>query len=289
MRGRGKIAGRPLPALLVAAALLVVPSGAGAATTTIGQVAPTTPALSCANPDPYDALQPTVTSGNTYAVPVDGTITSWSNRTAVGDGQVLTFKIFRKAAGIDQYLAVAHDVPRPLTSGMLSTRSVNFPVKAGDFIGIDDGTADTSCDFAVPGEAGYREHLGNLADGDAGAFFPRAGVRLNLSAVLTTPDTPANTLALTCKGKPSTILGTTGADQIVGTAGPDVIAALSGNDKISGLGSKDLICGGAGKDRLKGGPGKDTLLGQGGNDILKGGGANDLCKGGKGKDALSSC
>lgn len=267
--------------------MLAIPAGASAASITIGQVAPTTPALSCANPDPYDALQPTVTSGNTYAVPVDGTITSWSNRTAVGAGQVLMFKIFRKAAGVDQYLAVAHDVPRNLTSGTLSTFSVSFPVKAGDFIGIDDGTADTSCDFAVPGETGYREHLGNLADGDAGAFFPRNGVRLNLSAVLTAPDAVA--ASLTCKGKPSTILGSPGADQIVGTAAPDVIAALGGNDKVSGLGGNDVICGGPGKDKLKGGPGKDTLLGQGGNDILKGGGANDLCKGGKGKDTLVSC
>jgi Ca2+-binding RTX toxin-like protein len=276
-----------LVSVVVVVAVLAVSSGAGAATTIIGQVAPTTPPLSCANSDPYDALQPTVTSGNTYVVPVDGTITSWSNNSGVGTGQVLTFKIFRKAAGVNEYLAVAHDIERPLDSGALKTFNVNFPVKAGDFIGIDDGIADTSCDFPVPGETGYYEHLGSLADGVAGTFFSRSGVRLNLSAALTTPDAVAKTLA--CKGKPATILGTTGNDQVVGTAGPDVIAALGGNDKVSGLGANDLICGGPGKDRLNGGKGKDRLYGQGGADKLKGAGGNDVCKGGKGKDSLSSC
>jgi Ca2+-binding RTX toxin-like protein len=130
------------------------------------------------------------------------------------------------------------------------------------------------------------------------SFRPqRTGLRTGTLTTGSNPGSPTVSLSGTgvpttskkCKSKLSTILGTTGADQIAGTPGRDVINALGGNDKVSGLGGKDLICGGSGKDKLKGGPGKDTLLGQGGNDILKGGGANDKCKGGKGKDTLVSC
>ena len=90
--------------------------------------------------------------------------------------------------------------------------------------------------------------------------------------------------ATTCGGKPATITGTEGTDQLSGTSGADVIAALGGNDTVSGLKGNDVICGGPGKDTLKGGAGSDTLLGQAGKDALKGGGGRDLCKGGKGKD-----
>jgi hypothetical protein len=103
--------------------------------------------------------------------------------------------------------------------------------------------------------------------------------------------TPPSALApgATCKGKPATIIGTSGDNLLTGTNGPDVIAALGGNDKASGLAGNDLICGGAGKDTLKGGPGADSLLGQAGKDKLKGGGAKDICKGGKGNDSAAKC
>jgi Ca2+-binding RTX toxin-like protein len=92
-----------------------------------------------------------------------------------------------------------------------------------------------------------------------------------------------------CAGRAATKTGTAGPDQIAGTAGPDVIAALGGNDSVSGLGGKDVICGGAGRDKLKGGAGKDTLKGGPGKDTLKGGPGNDVCKGGKGNDSASAC
>jgi Ca2+-binding RTX toxin-like protein len=95
--------------------------------------------------------------------------------------------------------------------------------------------------------------------------------------------------APTCKGKPATVLGTSGNDVRQGTSGKDVIVGVGGNDKLSGLTGNDLICGGPGKDTLKGGGGKDTLIGQAGKDALKGGGGKDVCKGGKGKDTASKC
>jgi uncharacterized delta-60 repeat protein len=90
----------------------------------------------------------------------------------------------------------------------------------------------------------------------------------------------------TCDGKPATIGGSAGDDQLTGTAGDDVIAGLGGNDRLSGLGGKDTICGGDGNDKLKGGGGKDKLLGEAGKDTLRGGPAKDKLVGGPGKDKL---
>src|SRR4051794_29572196 len=49
-------------------------------------------------------------------------------------------------------------------------------------------------------------------------------------------DTPS------CNGRPATVVGTDGADEIVGTAGPDVIVGGAGDDTIYGLGGDDVIC-----------------------------------------------
>jgi trypsin len=88
----------------------------------------------------------------------------------------------------------------------------------------------------------------------------------------------------TCKGKPATIVGTSGNDVPNGTPDKDVIVGLGGNDKLSGLAGNDLICGGSGKDTLKGGKGTDKLFGEAGNDTLTGGPGKDKLKGGPGKD-----
>ena len=64
-----------------------------------------------------------------------------------------------------------------------------------------------------------------------------------------------------CGGRPATITGTQGDDNLPGTEGDDVIDGLGGDDVIDGLGGDDLICGGLGDDRLVGGPGDDLLDG----------------------------
>jgi Ca2+-binding RTX toxin-like protein len=98
--------------------------------------------------------------------------------------------------------------------------------------------------------------------------------------------TPRGQATPTCDGKPATIVGTDGDDDLVGTQGPDVIVGLGGNDiNIKGLGGNDVICGGKGWDFLWGSWGKDTLLGQAGRDAIDGGDGNDRCEGGKGKDS----
>jgi len=104
--------------------------------------------------------------------------------------------------------------------------------------------------------------------------------------------------AVTCDGKPATIVGTAGNDVITGTSGADVIAGLGGADTIKGDGGGDRICGGngndviggaGGNDRLFGGPGNDTLKGGAGNDFLDGGTGTDSCAGGTGTNTKVHC
>ncbi len=93
--------------------------------------------------------------------------------------------------------------------------------------------------------------------------------------------------AVTCLGKPATIQGTAGPDQLAGTGKADVIAALGGKDTVKGLGGKDRICAGAGDDKASGQGGADQILGQAGDDRLKGQGGGDTLKGGGGEDQLA--
>jgi Ca2+-binding RTX toxin-like protein len=272
--------------------LIAAATGASAATTTIGQLhpAPTGP-QGCGNPEPFDYLQATVSSGTTYVVPADGTITSWSHNAAPATGQSLEFKLFRRLGGAEEYQVVAHDGPHDLTGGMLNTFNVSIAANAGDLIGFNDGAStESACLFSAPGDTGHRELHGDLADTEFGTFnVNQPDTRLNLTAVVTTPNPNPVTLTATCKGQQATIIGTSGNDVRTGTPGRDVMVGQGGNDSLSGLAGKDLLCGGSGKDKLKGGAGSDTLLGQAGKDTLKGGGAKDVCKGGKGNDSAAKC
>ncbi len=89
--------------------------------------------------------------------------------------------------------------------------------------------------------------------------------------------------SVSCKGRPVTILGTSGDDMLRGTVGDDVIHGMGGNDVIFGFDGNDIICGGTGNDRLIGGIGNDRLLGQGGNDRLFGELGRDNMNGGAGR------
>jgi Ca2+-binding RTX toxin-like protein len=153
----------------------------------------------------------------------------------------------------------------------------------------------------------------------------RMCVLLGLTALtaLAIPSTSAQAAAPLCFGKPATIVGTAGPDNLVGQSGiSDVIYAGDGNDSVLGGdfysedsvpgAAPDLLCGGPGDDTVYGGPGNDKINGGDGNDHVDGrlgadlvqgnvgddrvndqsfadmDGANDVLKGGTGNDLLTT-
>lgn len=69
-----------------------------------------------------------------------------------------------------------------------------------------------------------------------------------------------------CLGKPATIIGTNGVDDLRGTRRADVIFAKGGPDDVKGKGGKDRVCGGDGDDLLEGGRARDRFDGGSGID-----------------------
>jgi hypothetical protein len=153
------------------AVLIATPGGAGAATT-IGQLAPPNPPAFCTL-GPFDVVQPTVTSGNSYVVPSNGVLTSWSHNAAAGAGQTLTMKVFRKVADPNTYQVIGHDGPRPLDASALNTFPASIPVKPGDLLGVNDANAsdaNNACLFITGAGDLHRELEGDLADGASDDF-----------------------------------------------------------------------------------------------------------------------
>jgi hypothetical protein len=172
---------------------LAASASPAAASITIGQLAPGSPPPGFADPSgTLDIAQPTVTSGNTYVVPGNGTITSWSHNAAAPAGQELTFKVFRQVTGLT-YMVVGHDGPRTLTGGALNMFPTSIPVKPGDIIGLFFNVAlpAKASVFTVPGEP-FLFRDGNLADGESDAFHESSGRRVNATAVFA----PSNAFGL---------------------------------------------------------------------------------------------
>jgi hypothetical protein len=183
-------------AACLAALTLATGASPTTASVTIGQLAPSNPPVS--NWGNVDLVQPTVTSGNPYVVPADGTIISWTHNAGSTVGvQMLTMKVFRKIAAlaaaprgifqpVARYTVVGHDGPRPLAAPGLHLFSAGIAVKAGDVLGLNcTSPAPTACGFPVPGESGLLSgSIGNgAADGQSEDFGGCCAYRLNVSAV----------------------------------------------------------------------------------------------------------
>jgi hypothetical protein len=168
-----------------------VSAAPAAASVTIGQPATATSPTSGAN---VDFLQLAVSSGASYDVPENGTITSWSHNATNTLGQTLTMKVFRKVADPIFYKAVAHDGPQNLTGGLLNTFATNIPVQAGDTIGLGCLVNASACLFAATTtDKWIFKGAPTLNDGDAAAFTgPNTSNRVNVSAVLE----PTNTVTV---------------------------------------------------------------------------------------------
>ncbi len=292
-----------LAALVAAAALIAGPSGASGATQ-IGETF--VPTFSCR--DNVNFLQLT-SSGAHNAAPNDGVITSWSFQAPATGSDLLKFKLGRPAVasgpGAPGPYPGASTAPFMVTGesglvdpapGVLNTYSVQIPAFAGDLIGFYWDTGNTA--FCSNLRNGYviRNHDGDVAPSTSAGFTQQSGFQLDVSARLE-PDCDKDGLGddtqdkatspcPTCKGKPATIIGTSGKDVRSGTPGRDVMVGLAGNDRLSGLAGNDVICGGPGSDKLFGGRGNDKLIGDSGKDTLKGGAGKDKLTGGPGRDKL---
>jgi Ca2+-binding RTX toxin-like protein len=298
MRGRS-LKRFALASSLAALSLAASASPAGAAVT-IGQTF---------TPDDFfgdsGVFIQTTTPDNSYIVPSDGVITSWSFQAPAVPTPPMKLKMFRPAGGTD-YTTVGDSQLVTPTSGVLNRFMTRIPVKAGDVPGhfySDDSFTfrnvagyDTVFIAGLPGDPGLDPPPGTTT-----TYTFSADHQIDLSAVLE-PDadrdgfgdetqdqcpTSATTQGpCTCKGNSATIVGTSGNDVRSGTPARDVMVGLEGNDRLSGLAGNDVICGGSGSDSLNGGKGKNTLLGQKGNDKLKGGPGKDKLSGKKGEDTL---
>jgi hypothetical protein len=221
--------------LIAVGALATVPLLANvpaATAVTIGQLPASTPPATECVVSPFDLVQPTVTSGNSYVVPSTGgvtalTLTSWSHFATTGNGQMLTMKVFRKVAEPNTYQVVAHDGPRSLTPASVNTFSTSLAVKPGDILGDQDVNASVvpnACTFPAAGDA-TRERPGDLADGASGDFnINSPNHRVNATAEVV----PTNTFTL----------GTLTRNKKKGTATDTASVPNPGAATVSGNGVK---------------------------------------------------
>jgi hypothetical protein len=228
---------------------LIVCAGRAGASVTIGQLNPATSPSQTCNTIPQDLIQQGVASGNTYTVPGNGTITSWSHNAANAAGQSLTMKIFRKVGIGDPptYLVVGHDGPRNLRPG--GTTGNTFPtsiaVQPGDVLGLSlGGSANTACVYSTPGPSAL-DRVGTLDDDHAGEFaFGGADRLLNISAVFE----PSNAVTVG-KTTPNVKKGTAMLDLILPNPG-DVTASGNGVNAASASGAVVSKALGAGPTEL---------------------------------------
>lgn len=130
----------------------------------------------------------TAALGNSYAVPSDGVITSWSFKAAVGPTPALKLKMFSSAGG-DDYATVGESQLETPSPEILNTFSTRIPVKAGDV----PGNFYTDSTVGFRNTTGYDTEYNDGALGDPGLDAPPgttitytfdAGDQIDLSAVL---------------------------------------------------------------------------------------------------------
>jgi hypothetical protein len=183
------------------AGLLVLLSATSAqASIRLGQMPPAGASFATCGPSSGSYVQPTVTSGASYVIPGGGRITAWSTVTTANTGQEMRLKIFRPLGGND-YLAVSHDGPHPLTPAASNRFPVDLPVKSGDVLGVNtDGTPNiVGCRFDVPGDQSWTSFPESPQDGESATFTEVSDSRLNLTAEF--EPTNAFSLASTTRNK----------------------------------------------------------------------------------------
>jgi len=217
MNRRFQLRVKPLlsTACLTASLSLVIAASSSAAPVTVGQLAPPNPPPSCNTQ--ADIFQTAVSSGSTYIVPPGyTTLGSWSTNASVGAGQLIKMKVFRKVLEPNFYKVVAVD-PRSLVPGVLNTFSVNIPVEAGDYVGLNDtnaATVEDACIFSTTSPLDtFAGTNTDFAAGDGGPM-PTGGTfgRVNVAATLYRPAAIAAVTPASGSIKGGTVVTISGSD-----------------------------------------------------------------------------
>lgn len=146
---------------------------------------------------PFENVPGPGTSLGTYSVPVSGAITSWSTNATAGEGQTLTFKVYRRVDAT-HYIPVGHDGPRALVANSVNTFKTAIQVEAGDVIGNNDlahvEEVHNACEFQTGNLSDVilcSEAQEDFPDGTMFGIFPECeqGVRPNETATLLPPPT----------------------------------------------------------------------------------------------------
>lgn len=183
MLSRRNLCAASLAGLLIA----VGASPAMAKSTTIGQLAPSpvSTSVGCPAGQPWDVLDPAVSSGRKYIVPAgDGALTSWSTRANSNTGQMLQLNVYRRVSGA-AFQLVGHSGPFTLTPNKVNTFHTDLPVTPGDVIGLGSPapSVETACAWHVATGSDY-ELQQNLTDYQYGTFTTHAQLRDNVTAVV---------------------------------------------------------------------------------------------------------
>jgi hypothetical protein len=212
------------------------------------------PVCTTGNTDIFNTSVPAATTS--YRSPVTGALTSWSTRAAVGNGQTLTMKVFRKVSDPDTYQVVAHDGPRDLAPNTHNTfGGLSIPVKAGDFVGLNSENAtsvDNACLFDQPG-AVYLFNNTGLADGQSEPFSDAFDDAVNVSAQIQ-PDNSFRIGAVTRNKKKGTAIVPVNVPNPgeLSAAGKGVkSASVARSSKVVGVGTASLVIRAKGKQKRK--------------------------------------
>lgn len=111
--------------------------------------------------------------GNSYTVPTNGVITSWSFEAAADFFPPLKLKVVRPAGG-DDFNTVGDSRPEPPTGGTLNTFQTRISVRAGDLLGNSYSDTTTGLRLLVTG-SGFNAHQLCAVCGDP-VFDPPAGM-----------------------------------------------------------------------------------------------------------------
>jgi hypothetical protein len=183
--GEGFVRRFSLSSLVVAAALVATNASPAGAAVTIGSTFTPNDLFG----GPGTLIQSSSPPANSYTVPTDGVITSWSFEAAAGTTPPLKLKVVRPAGG-DDFTTVGDSQLETPTGGTLNTWRTRISVKAGDLLGHYYSDSTISFRF-LGGASGFDTHELCCSDpvldpppGTTATYSPNFDLQIDVSAVL---------------------------------------------------------------------------------------------------------